>query len=190
MDDQENPRSPADLEPVTGRLAGGSFQRLPVLPIVGLVAFLFGFSAGFALAPKTIQIQPEPTVEPSDTPTPPASAMNAFPAESWPPGVGDTPVPIATPATGGLTLPRVIALITNKRAIDESRIVSVTLIDGNGAYHDRSTQRWEWEIVLRGGQAPCKADDLIAFPVASDTCYFNRSIVLVDYFTGEMLLES
>jgi len=197
MDERVSRDEEPRLERLETRVDGGAFRRPPVLPIVAVVALLFGLSLGVGLVPKPVEPTPAPSASvASAVPAPTVSAapllvdVTASPADLHSPSLAA--IVTSTPPKQGTTTAQAVAAAEKTFGIKAADVVSIRLVDGTT--YPPAVVGWVWEIVVRGpGQVECGHVFVYPKPLPSYSpepiyCEENADIVIVDFKSGEAML--
>jgi hypothetical protein len=180
--------APAELERVRSDIRGGAFPHPPVLPVVAVVAVLFGISVGFGLAPRTPAATPRPTADLIAVPTGPATAVPTGPATAVPTDGS----PSYTPPGEGTTLAVAVTAAEKTFGIKAQDVISARL--ANGTAYLPAIDGWVWEILVRGpGEIVCGRTWIVPAPQPSYSaepiyCDEAADVVIVDYASGDAVI--
>jgi len=200
MDERDERARPADLEPLHPNVDGGAFRRPPILPIVGVLALVFGIAIGFGLAPK-------PGAASTAASTTPAAITLPEPASAGASGLGDAGFTIvwggdgnqityhwatSTQSPVGVSLGQAITAARKAWGIDETLIQSARVTGGDGSYtYADGSPRWVWEIVVGNGSDQRCASGALSSPGDARAAVCQAfTVVTIDYLTGEPIADS
>jgi hypothetical protein len=190
--------APAELERVRSDIRGGAFPHPPVLPVVAVVALLFGLSLGAEFSPK-----PGPTVPTTaGTVAPPSATISRWPGLIANPTAPATIAPAtdaptaeasaATPPAEGTTVAVAVTAAEKTFGIKPQDVLSVRL--ANGTSYLPAIDGWVWEILVRGrGSVECGHVWVVRTPIASHSaqpifCDESADVVIVDYASGTAVI--